>query len=80
VIDETMKDPVMKIDDKNEAGQQPPTEASEPKQPYVRPMLVNLGSLRDMTTRLTAAGHADGGKRQHTGRGGLNGLGSRLRG
>lgn len=75
-----MKDPVMKIDDKNEADQQPSTGASERKQPYVRPVLVNLGSLRDMTTKLVAAGNPDGGKRQHTGRGGLNGLGSRARG
>lgn len=70
----------MNIDDKNEAGQQPSTKATEHKQPYVRPVLVNLGSLRDMTTRLVAAGNADGGKKQHTGRGGLNGLGSRARG
>ena len=70
----------MNIDDKNEAGREPPTEGSEPKRPYARPVLVNLGSLRDRTTRLVAAGNPDGGKRQHTGRGGLNGLGSRVRG
>jgi len=53
---------------------------AEAKQPYKRPALVNLGTLRDLTTTLGGVVHPDGGKKQFTGRGGLNGLGTRGRG
>jgi hypothetical protein len=41
------------------------------KKPYRPPVLTNLGSLRDMTMTTTGGTNVDGGKKQHTGRGGL---------
>jgi len=69
----------MNTDEMKQTGQQAEVENAASKKPYLRPVLVNLGSLRDMTTKITGAGAADGGKKQNTGRGGLNGLGSRER-
>lgn len=69
-----MKTDEMKPTDPQANGDQAPAKA-----PYQRPVLVNLGSLRDMTTKITGGGSADGGKKQFTGRGGLDGLGSRAR-
>ncbi len=40
------------------------------KKPYEKPMLNNLGSLRDLTMTKVAAGKSDGQKNRFTGRGG----------
>jgi hypothetical protein len=44
---------------------------SRVKKPYQPPVLTTLGSLRDMTMTTSGGTNADGGKKQHTGRGGL---------
>jgi hypothetical protein len=80
ILDDTMKEPVMNSKETSQTDQQASVEQPIKRRPYDRPVLVNLGSLREMTTKLTAAGGADGGKKQFTGRGGLYGLGSRFRG
>lgn len=44
------------------------------RQPYRRPVLVQLGSIRDLTLDTGGSGHMDGGKgagQNRTGRGGL---------
>ena len=41
-----------------------------PKKPYEKPVLSNLGSLRDLTMTKVAAGNKDGNKNRFTGRGG----------
>ena len=48
----------------SQTDQQASVEQPIKRRPYDRPVLVNLGSLREMTTKLTAAGGADGGKKQ----------------
>lgn len=48
----------------------PDTAPLPPKKPYEKPVLRNLGSLRDLTMTKVAAGNNDGKSKRFTGRGG----------
>jgi hypothetical protein len=70
----------MSIDSNNQDSTPAPARSSDGvKQPYKRPVLVSLGSLRDLTSTVSGGTNADGGKKQFTGRGGLDGQGRRAR-
>lgn len=51
--------------EQSSSATQPPA-----KKPYEKPVLSNLGSLRDLTMTKFAAGKSDGQKNRFTGRGG----------
>lgn len=53
-----------KIEEASDAAPLPP------KKPYEKPVLSNLGSLRDLTMTKVAAGTKDGKSNRFTGRGG----------
>ena len=56
-----------------EAAKETRVEASTTREPYRRPVLVRLGSLREMTLSASQSGNSDGatsGRNRKTGRGG----------
>lgn len=58
-----------------EADEASRTDTAPAKKPYKSPVLVKLGSLRDMTTSNWGGGRKDGQKKgpRYTGRGGVRG-------
>ena len=75
----TMKGSPMIDKSPSEEGKKSDGQMPERK-PYQRPVLVSLGTLRDLTTTTSGFGNPDGGKKQRTARGGLDGLGIRADG